>query len=122
MLTIACALCVAGSIPAAQVNAQDGYGFGLGLGFSQPYFQGYHGINQKRIPYFALYPPVYYGQKVARPYGFSPFATPPGVVPAEMNYLPPVDFKEVVNPFFTPAAPAAAPESAPIEVSHDKAT
>ena len=31
------------------------------------------------VPYFALHPPVYYGKRVARTYGHSPFAYPPGV-------------------------------------------
>lgn len=32
----------------------------------------------RRLPHFALYPPVYYSLPVARPYGHSPFAYPPG--------------------------------------------
>ena len=32
------------------------------------------------VPYFALHPPVYYGKRVARTYGYSPFAYPPGVL------------------------------------------
>ena len=32
------------------------------------------------IPYYALYPPVYYSYRVARTYGYSPFAYPPGVL------------------------------------------
>ncbi|MGA2031039.1 MAG: hypothetical protein ABSG68_02180 [Thermoguttaceae bacterium] len=31
-------------------------------------------------PYYALYPPVYYGRAVARDYGSSPYAMPPGAV------------------------------------------
>jgi hypothetical protein len=31
-------------------------------------------------PYFALHPPVYYSYRVARTYGYSPFAYPPGVL------------------------------------------
>jgi hypothetical protein len=30
------------------------------------------------MPYFSLHPPVYYGRHVARTYGVSPFAMPPG--------------------------------------------
>ena len=32
------------------------------------------------VPYYALYPPVYYSYHVARTYGYSPFAYPPGVL------------------------------------------
>ena len=32
------------------------------------------------VPYYALYPPVYYSYRVARTYGYSPFAYPPGVL------------------------------------------
>ena len=31
-------------------------------------------------PYFAVHPPVYYSYMVARTYGYSPFAYPPGVL------------------------------------------
>ncbi len=102
VLTSIALLTVVGALFAPAASAHDGYGFGLGLGFSQGYFQGYQGVNQRRIPYFALHPPVYYGQKVARPYGFSPFATPPAMVPAEMNYVPKVEVREIENPFYVP--------------------
>ena len=32
------------------------------------------------VPYFSLHPPVYYSYRVARTYGYSPFAYPPGVL------------------------------------------
>jgi len=54
-----------------------------------PYFYGgYYGCNglgfrcttirDFSVPYYAFYPPVYYAESVARPYGYSPFAYPPG--------------------------------------------
>lgn len=49
-------------------------------------------------PYFALHPPVYYEGIVKRPYGISPFAAPPGVLPAEMTVK--VEPKTVLNPYF----------------------
>ena len=85
------------------VKAQDptcGYGAGVGWGFGTSYFPAYRGANQNRIPYFALNPPVYYGEKVSRPYGISPFATPPAMMPAEMMIMPKAEFKEIANPFF----------------------
>ena len=36
----------------------------------------YVGYQQYRLPYFALYPPVYYSQITPRSYGQSPFAYP----------------------------------------------
>lgn len=48
-------------------------------------------------PYFALHPPVYYGQRYSRPYGVSPFASWPQLQPAQ-SYAP--------RPANWPAAPA----------------
>ncbi len=65
-----------------------GNGFGgrnFGSGFESP-------------PYFAMYPPVHYSGVVSRPYGVSPYAAPPGVMPIEM--LVPVKPLRVKNPFF----------------------
>ena len=45
-------------------------------GFYQPYGANY-GSSIRRPPYFATNPPVYYGARHARPYGLSPFASPP---------------------------------------------
>ena len=57
-------------------------------------------VSQQRIPYFALNPPVYYGERIARPYGYSPIAVPPALLPAEFRPIPKADFKEISNPFF----------------------
>jgi hypothetical protein len=32
------------------------------------------------LPYFSVFPPVYYSHRVPRPFGYSPFAYPPGVL------------------------------------------
>ncbi|MEC9094184.1 MAG: hypothetical protein VX438_15855 [Planctomycetota bacterium] len=53
-----------------------------------------------RPPYFAVYPPVYYNRIVARAYGISPFAMPPGMLPIENSLAVPP--KSVLNPFFKP--------------------
>lgn len=60
-----------------------GYPF-FPFGFYQPYGAQY-GSSLATPPYFALNPPVYYGARHARPYGMSPFASPPVVSPAD-NY------------------------------------
>ncbi len=68
-----------------RATAQQPFGFGFQpFGFYQPY-----GINYRSRtptpPYFALNPPVYYGARYSRPYGISPFASPP-VVAAPQGY------------------------------------
>src|ERR1700742_1986740 len=55
----------------AQVFAPS-YGFAGGTG-------PYNLYTQDTPPFYAMYPPVYYSRPVARTYGFSPFAYPPGV-------------------------------------------
>jgi hypothetical protein len=99
-----------------------GYGAGLGWGFAGGYFQTLNQVSQQRIPYFALNPPVYYGEQVARPYGYSPFATPPALLPAELRAVPQADFKEISNPFYKESGEPKA-RSKPIrKVSLDKTT
>jgi hypothetical protein len=41
-------------------------------------------------PYFALYPPVYYSHPIPRPYGFSPYAYPPGTMTPEAIHVQPL--------------------------------
>ena len=66
------------AIGMASTAKADGNDLGLA------YLYGYGGFNNGRItsyvpapPYFALHPPVYYGQRFTRPYGVSPFAAWP---------------------------------------------
>lgn len=73
-----------------------GYGIGLGgFGFSRPYMSG----RVPTPPYFALHPPVYYSQPVARTYGYSPFAYPGTVTTPEAK---PAQAKMITNPHATP--------------------
>ena len=59
---------------ASSASAQ-GYLYGGGtLGWPNGFYQDEH------IPYFSLHPPVYYSRPVARTYGWSPWAYPPGVL------------------------------------------
>jgi hypothetical protein len=51
----------------------------------------------ERIPYYALYPPVYYSYPVPRTYGYSPFAYPPGTMTPEAP--PQIKAAEYINPF-----------------------
>ena len=50
-----------------------GYAYGFGGGFHY----GAQSYNNFKPPYFALHPPVYYGQRFSRPYGASPYAAGP---------------------------------------------
>ncbi len=68
-----------GSTQTASANSPMGFPF-FPFGFYQPYGAAY-GTSLPTPPYFALNPPVYYGARHARPYGISPFASPPVVQP-----------------------------------------
>jgi len=70
------------SVVPSTTQAQNGTSYG-GVGYGYYPFFGYNRGQQQYIPYFALHPPVYYSQPVARPYGYSPFAYPPGTVTPE---------------------------------------
>jgi hypothetical protein len=83
-----------------------GYGFNFGYDWR---------ANAQVIPYFAQHPPVYYSYPIARPYGFTPYAVPPGVIPAEMQIAP--QAQEIINPYFKPKAEEApAPSDPPATV------
>ena len=80
---------VGGAIPA--VDAEAGWG-GRYFGGCFPYY-GYYPRSlyvREYIPYYAQYPPVYYSYPVARPYGFSPYAYPPGIPTPEKHARQPV--------------------------------
>jgi hypothetical protein len=82
-----------------------GGGGGCGWDIAELYHQLYN-----NLPYFALHPPVYYSCPVARTYGYSPFAYPPGVMTPDINLSAvPV----TVNNPYAPAVqnPAAATPS-----------
>lgn len=79
---VTCVAAVLSSNTASAQNPGD-YGF-LPFGFYQPYGARY-GTSIRTPPYFATNPPVYYGARHARPYGLSPFASPP-LVTASPDY------------------------------------
>jgi hypothetical protein len=78
-LAVLLAASLASSKAQAQVFGTGGYGLG---------FYNYSHYDMPRIPHYALYPPVYYSYPVARPYGWSPFAYPPGVLTPEAPAKP----------------------------------
>jgi hypothetical protein len=71
---LALAAALAGS-ETSQAQGPGSYSF-LPFGFYQPY-GAYYGTSIRTPPYFTTNPPVYYGARYARPYGLSPFASPP---------------------------------------------
>lgn len=96
------AAAVVWGMSAGKAEAQVGLGYGGGYGFGM----GLYGLmNTEPPPYYALFPPVYYSLPVARPYGYSPFAYPPGTMTPEPAR---VVAKEVLNPF-VPRRPVSKP-------------
>ena len=79
--TLMAALCTAGHSHAFRGGGNLGF---MPFGFYQPYGVRYS-TSVRTPPYFALNPPVYYGQRYYRPYGASPFASPP-LVGGSANY------------------------------------
>jgi hypothetical protein len=65
------------ALPRSASGQNGTYGWPCG-----PYCSGYGYASSylSDVPYFSLYPPVYYSYRVARTYGYSPFAYPPGVM------------------------------------------
>ena len=86
----------------ASVQAQGPWEYQFG------YTQGYQNSFRNRLPtppYFAIYPPVYYGQRYERPYGDSPYAAFPQLQSAP-GYHPvpketPLRTSTVLNPHAT---------------------
>ena len=98
-------LLLVASVGVSEASAQIGIGPGAyGMGFFN-YNSNYYGGNY-RIPYYALFPPVYYSTPVARTYGYSPFAYPPGTVtPAAAPQIAAVEYR---NPFVDQPGDAAS--------------
>ena len=108
---------LAGSLSAPAAYAQYGLGgFGLGGGISSGWGVGYYnygGGAYQRPPYYALYPPVYYSHPVARPYGYSPFAYPPGVMTPEVPQSQIEASPVIYNPYVRPKSePKPSPDKA----------
>ena len=84
---------------APSLQAQDPYASQFGYSF------GYQNSFRNRLPtppYFAIYPPVYYGKRFERPYGDSPYASFPQLQAAPDYYPVPKESQvrshTVVNP------------------------
>jgi len=74
-----------------------------------PHYNGYSVIvRDRRIPYFAEFPPVYYSYIVPRPYGWGPNAYPPHVLTPQRKPVMPAT---IINPFVPqPAQPEEKPK------------
>jgi hypothetical protein len=64
------ALCWGASTPGRSAHAQSPYLPGCWC----PYIGGYSSSSWEQLPYFAVFPPVYYHGVTPRTYGYSPFA------------------------------------------------
>lgn len=110
--SLAIAVALLATISAGSADAYHGRGGGFG-GFISPFDIGIGGLyrsldfpTDRRVPYFAAHPPVYYSQPVPRTYGYSPFAyTPTTMTPEVVTTVAPV---EIINPY----VPSSTKESA----------
>jgi hypothetical protein len=113
ILSIAAVLALGSLAPSVQAHGPFGFQFG--------YTQGYQNSFQYRLPtppYFAIYPPVYYGKRYARPYGDSPFAAFPPLQSAPNDHSvlrgAPLRSTSVVNQYSQSPVDSASP---PVAVS-----
>lgn len=103
---------------AGSADAYWWHGAGIGIG---GLYRSLDFPTERRVPYFAARPPVYYSAPVPRTYGYSPFAyTPdtrtPDIVPASSGPV------EIINPYVPsssgssaqPTRPAQKPEASPL--------
>jgi hypothetical protein len=104
--TVACAV-VAATIASTSAHADGPFCDSWCGGINYPF--GLYGNRINDVPYFAMFPPVYYSAPVARTYGFSPFAYPPGVMTPEVVQAPAP--QEIINPHI-PQKPPTKPSSA----------
>lgn len=100
----------------AQAQVFDGYCGGSMYGYGSLY----QNLDYK-IPYFAAYPPVYYSYIVARPYGYSPFAYPPGTRTPEIAPEP-IHPETVINPYVEQPANDTDSRQDAAQESDDKVT
>jgi hypothetical protein len=83
------------------------YGWGLHRYYASPYYP-----SDRRIPYFAEHPPVYYSHPVPRTYGYSPYASPPTYTAPEVRVDPII----IPNPY-VPAEPTSMERTKPTDRS-----
>src|SRR5215475_13181247 len=108
-LILASAMLFVCSSASAQGPYCGGGGYCGGWGVNFPY--GLYGSRVNDVPYFSMFPPVYYSVPVPRTYGWSPFAYPPGTMtPDVVEDVP----QQIINPYVpqnkesVPAKPMSA--------------
>lgn len=122
LMMVAAVLFLSGAEARAQWGSM-GYGFGgfYGNGFTAGTVVPPANL-QDRVPYFSLYPPVYYSYPVPRPYGYSPFAYP-GWTPTP--HVEAVEPQTIVNPYIynapaKPVEPKSPNDAPPLRPSSQK--
>jgi hypothetical protein len=83
------------------------YGYPFAPLWGYGYGPAYSTYCTESVPYYSLNPPVYYSYRVARTYGYSPFAYPPGVVTPGSEPPRPA----VVRNAYVPAEETEPPEA-----------
>jgi len=95
------------ALAGSSASAQSPWGGINGLGWG--YWGGplYGFANRDYLPYYSLFPPVYYSRPVPRTYGYSPFAYPPGTMTPEIQISEPA---EIINPHVPQKSSLTRPE------------
>ncbi|TWT94088.1 hypothetical protein Pla108_38000 [Botrimarina colliarenosi] len=99
------ALASCGLFTSSSANAYWWTGAGVGIG---DLYRSLDYPTDRRVPYFAAHPPVYYSTPVPRTYGHSPFAYTPDTRTPEVA-SPCAQPLEIVNPY----VPSSTGENAP---------
>jgi hypothetical protein len=115
-LAVACSLAASSSAQAQYGQGCGGYG-GYGMFDAGRLYR----VLAQNVPHFAAFPPVYYSAPVARTYGYSPFAYPPGVMTPEIVDAAP---QEIMNPHIesVPTPPATSDASSDQTTQVESAT
>lgn len=103
------ALATGGLLTTSAADAYWWNGAGIGIG---GLYRSLDYPTERRVPYFAAHPPVYYSQPVPRTYGHSPFAYGPAArTPEVMSTVQPV---EIINPY-VPSSSSSSSSAKPVE-------
>lgn len=92
---------VAGAMAAPAAQADHGCCCSM---FGSMYGAPFGSYTSERIPYFAMHPPVYYSHVVPRPYGYAPWAYPPGTMEPALTPAP--QPQTYINPYVPQDQPA----------------
>lgn len=102
-----CAFALTAIVAFWPTTASAGGPFGCGDWWGINGAYGLYGNRVNEVPYFSMFPPVYYSLPVPRSYGWSPFAYPPGTMTPAVEVAKP---QEIINPHVpqkTEAKPSA---------------